>query len=713
MVLILVLIFVHVLATNDEEYANLKKLCFFNLNNVNIDEFFESTDYSELSIPEYDIIIDECDFSDPNTVVKWVTKGNREQSQRIIDKFEITELKYISEFYNVFDSGDEISVEKFWNFFFNAWFDPLKYFKLALSKKRKSLNSTEYEMVRYNNTNETVPKREKTINDVSIYDLPGYILSKITPGNYTKNRKVIVDMGDDVPKSIISQLSSNAAHIRKYGGFGNKTNRNKTRKPYNSSAPAAYTFLDRHVKKVKGWFGIYDKDMYGRRGIDHRDIVHAIYDQLINNDTFTTGLESRYSKLFSEFADEVYYKNSFVNLISNIYKRVTEHERFEKIKNNLYSNIIHGTPKSNWVKKLKLFYNNPQVRSLKLVDHVNKVNNNIMRVDSYLNILGYIYSNPDYNSDYIRNDSPIQFIKSLIRHNEMRKYGEEEEEEIGVYRNLPAYGDTNTTRISHPGDLFDLNYWNPDAAHWSGYAPDDKRRIRADGWLIIGFVPADVFAFLRWNWRYTLRSNLTMTYFPFLKDSYEPPNPFICLPRPLYLPDPRFGCRPPVFDYYPAMYPPGELDFFFDLGLCAPWRLPWDQFEALLQLVFTPLFGPIAYENPDVQDCFDTIEDITGLKLINNATGGQGSDALPMGLWQCMLPKSYLLILVVVFLFIIGVLIGKTCIVNAFNVAKESGSGVGSCCQDIKALRQECDRLNNLVQALNYSLLKHFQTVGK
>lgn len=209
------------------------------------------------------------------------------------------------------------------------------------------------------------------------------------------------------------------------------------------------------------------------------------------------------------------------------------------------------------------------------------------------------------------------------------------------YNNLPDYNSTDQV-IWHPSDYFQIEAWRVSDAHFEGFLPHQKRRPRL-------WIPADWIAMLYWIRDWGLRASIVRTALPFLEEFLPEARPDLCLPEWPFIPDPRFGCAPLLLAPFPALYRKENIRDIYNLNMCGQWRLPHQKFAGLVQLLLTPTLGPIIEEDEQ----FAKFLDVFHLRwIVNNATGLQGSDALPPAQHFCVLAAAPLTIFIFV---IIGI----------------------------------------------------------
>lgn len=665
------------------------QLCFLHLKDINIKEFFSDKTITQnkynfinrTRMPIFINITDDCDISNPNISIK-IVFDSIEDFHEITEYFNIVEWKYLNDFYNLIKGGT-MSVKKFWEFFFDTRNDPNKYIK----HKNENID----EVTKFSPGFADFMEKNAPFN---LGQIVGNILN-IFSLNYTTNRTIVKRVGNETPHNWYMQVTENIQKMR-------NQNISETFLNFNRSRERPYTIFEHTSKSIAEWAGFYDYNEQGKRKLNiWNDVILTLVNQSTYNDTFFSDIFKKISSEVKIFTSE---QIKLTSLIFNTYSRVTNDKKWEKIKNGFYDSIFSKRTNNNFM-RARVFLSNPLVRSFK-VEHLNIMNEKIQKISQYTNILKYVWGHTHEElkqTDYLRYDHIHNYLYDETK-----------------YYNLPPI-DSNTTWILHPGDVFDINFWNPDSSWFKGFHPDDDKKIRPIGALqipLLGLpfgilltvipIPADTFALMQWIWRYLLRSNITLTIFPFLSDFYEAPNDFLCLPAPPFLPDPRFGCEPPLIEFMPPLFPPDKIDEMFDINLCAPWRFNvYRQIEAMLQLVFTPLLGPFVEENPALKVFLNWLGDIPviGLKIVNNATGLPGTDALPFGLWQCIIYKIPLLLIIFGILIIAAWGILLSCWTNCLLLM--SSANVRSNSDEIRTIKRENMLSHKTQQIILISLLMH------
>ena len=283
--------------------------------------------------------------------------------------------------------------------------------------------------------------------------------------------------------------------------------------------------------------------------------------------------------------------------------------------------------------------------------------------------------------------------------------------------NLPEYGSDEKWILSI-FDVFDLRFWDPSESWFTGFHPVNRRKLRPLGltiliptalfpvWIPV-FVPSDIFSLLGWGWEYLLRSNITVTLLPFLEEYYEAPNEPNCLPAPFKVPEPFYGCAPPEIEAAPPIFPPENYTDLFVIELtsygipylpfCLPYRNPFKIVFFIIQGILTALLGPLTPNNPVINIIFDFIEKIFGFDFILG--NGEGTEALPVGMWQCILPQLFLLIVVSAFLIVVAVVIIFSCFKNC-RLAFLSSANISNE-NEIKDMSHELQQLYEMVRILS------------
>ena len=685
------------------------ELCFLHLSDVNIKEFFMGGDKTVLQnnyefvnrsmLMRFDSKTDDCDFTNPNISVK-IVFDTVDQLSQIIEIFNIVELGYLNDFYKLL-KGVSMGVLNFWKFFIGANWNPDKYIKTK--------GSTTYDLV-----------TESVLSNVIYRPDPYEMLSSAIGStlsqfstNYTTNMTEVIIYGDDVPKlhgltNINKQIWKMKRQNFTSKAFKAYRRRRANATKTNTSRIRPFTVFEYYSKSLGEWAGIYEYDEQGRRGLRFiDDIFYPLLHNAAYNHTFFDDIWNKISKDVSQVTIN---QASLLSLIYYTYKGVGSDPRWPKIKDGYYEAIYSKRSRYQFT-KLKVFFNHPLIREFKIENHFS-MNKRIYEIGALNRLLTYVYGHTPDNLKYtnwLRYEHPHNYLIENFRN----------VEEETKYYNLPPYNST-IAWIFHPGDVFDLNFWNPEAAWFSGFHPNDKRKIRPFTVIPIPIIlffmipipvpyPADTFAIIQWLWKYTLRSNITRQVFPFLDEFYDEPDEFMCLPAPPHVPDPRYGCSFPYIELMPPAFPPDKIAEMFDLNLCAPWRDPISQVEAMIQLVLTPSFGPLLAENPGLEVLIDLVGSvpIVGIKIINNATGEQGTDALPFGLWQCILFKLPLLIPAVGLLLAIVWGLITTIWRNLTLIIAESSAA--SMDEEIRILKQENMLSHKAQQMMMLTLIMYMQ----
>jgi hypothetical protein len=275
-------------------------------------------------------------------------------------------------------------------------------------------------------------------------------------------------------------------------------------------------------------------------------------------------------------------------------------------------------------------------------------------------------------------------------------------------------------------DFFDIRFWSPADCWFTGFHPDDRRKLRPIGLQVL-FLPVlvagDYFCIIGWVWNYTLRSNITITLLPFLEEYYEAPNEALCLPAPLRLPDPAYGCAPPTFEFAPPILDPDLYPEFFILEfcnvpplflcipLCRPYRNPFKNVLIIIQGILTTFLGSLLPENPFI----GVIENILNWISLNifqfefdfiliNGDFDEYS-------WICIFPQFFLLLVVAVFLIVIGLVILDSCYKNFRDIFRTSGNESNE--NKVKDLSHEMQQLYEMVKISLLAIVYNNQKIKK
>jgi hypothetical protein len=245
----------------------------------------------------------------------------------------------------------------------------------------------------------------------------------------------------------------------------------------------------------------------------------------------------------------------------------------------------------------------------------------------FFELVDNIYSGLEYNSK----DNSIKRINNLL------------------YKStLLAPYNSNITSLFNFLDIFTFGFYDPNQAYFTGYNSTDNRKFRF--WVLADWISAVI-----WENKHFWRSNFTRTYIPELSKYNDAPNETQCLPEFPKRPDPRLGCRFPTFEKFPSQFGPGDFtEFILNITQLDVWQF-WNfkaQLEMVPQLILTPLLGPIVDANPNLKAILTLIDPF--FKIINNATGLQGAEALPKFMLQINLPRfPFMLIVLIIIIWII------------------------------------------------------------
>ena len=409
--------------------------------------------------------------------------------------------------------------------------------------------------------------------------------------------------------------------------------------------------------------------------------------QLFTNVTFIKNI----GKIFSETIKVTSFQEVRLHaLIRKVYNGITNDDRWTKTKNTFY-NFLYGRQSKYNLKILYNVFKSKHIRSLSFKDSISVEGRyKLNRIREHINLINYAYSDEKCSS-YITNMNIYNYVRpklSVVVGNKRRSsrffdvpyYEGNPAISNTKYYNIPEY-DSDDEWTLHLFDFFDPRFWAISDSWFTGFHPDDRRKMRPLFSLPLGFtifsfftiplvavfplaafipipilIPSDFFSLTQWGWEWLLRANVTREFLPFLEDYYEPPNIEACLPPLPLLPDPEFGCKPPEFELAAPIFPRENYTDLFKiefteygipyLPFCLPYRNPFMALIWIIQLIFTPLLGPILGDLPAIEFINDFLDDTLGFGFISNTTGGQGTDALPVGLWQCLLPQLPFLILV-------------------------------------------------------------------
>jgi len=685
------------------------EVCYLHLRDIDVRNFFAGVDksifenqYSFISkneLPKYIQSTGECNIFDNITKIRIIfSYDSMDQLHELIDLFNIVEWKYLDNFYILFQ-GNTVNVKKFWGFFSDVFGDPDKYLKYK--------NLTSYELS--TNFSKIFGPQYAMF---SWGELIGHVMSMFVESYDIKSPSHVIYGVENMPMNWLIRINSKIVEMR------NSKYVHPSLLNYDRNAPRPYTIFEHSSKKFAEWMGIYDYDEQGRRRLNFiQDVFTPLLNQAVHNETF-------FSDIYSEISDnlELMSKNhlKLTTLIYDVFNRISSTKEWPKIKDSFY-NIFYGAHLKNRWTKTKTFFSHPKISGFKY-EYYGKLQRRLTDSHLLFKTLDYVYGHRHEN--YKMNSNGINHLRfqnprHYFKHPDFGRDILGERYDETKYYNIPLIGSGITT-IIHPGDIFDFDFWSTRNSWFSGFAPDDNKMLRPIGFFIIPLImPSDLFSMVEWGWAWVTRWNLTRTIFPFVVNRYPDADETICLPAFPYLPRPfEYGCRFPQIEPMPPLYPPEKISEAFSLSLCVPWRSPFRQIEAIPQLILTPLIGPLFESNPGLKWLNDFVASIPviGIRLVNNATGLRGTDALPFGLWQCMLFKLPLLgLLGLIALIILWVAIVST--YNNFMIINNSNQS-SSTVQDLEALKQDFMYNHSnlqLTMAVVYNQIKrgNFGGVGK
>lgn len=603
---------------------NITKLCYLHTNDIDLENFFyqfKEVD-ANFKFNKFDLTLDqflkmeklnECEFGDNSTYIKIIFDGKTiDEMIRFLEYFGMDKNKKLREFYNITMNIGSSPLISIW-----------KYYKKFISNNNDN-----------NNNNDTSSIESKIdITNLTVDSILGSYLSMF--GNL-KNRTLIKKMNDTVPRNFFLDTNIMINIMRKNGEYEKRRNTTKkfidshsyfvnetdpitqttTRYRIFKSWKNGNTWPEKISDKIGQFFGVYKDDGNGKHAFRiFDDFITPLIIKIKTDKTYLNRLWDRTKNT----AFEIYKPQ--IDFFGTVFSK----EHVSILGNALYNFLIRNRYNSimNTYEKVKLFVSNPLVQGFK-AEEVRKMNKRIEKIDKLGKMIFNSYEvNPnDKKIRYLRQSSlPDIFLENPINPGK-------------IFKNLPDAYNTNRTWYFDFADIFDLNFWNPNASTFTGYAPWDKRTFRV-------VVPADWISLGIQTGEYIIRSNITMTFLPWLRRFYALPNEAMCLPEPLMIPDPRYGCQLPDFALFPSLYPEDDIEGFFSEFLCLRWNTPWKDFEAVLQIILTPSLGPYVSGNQPLTLALNLVQSIPiiGLKLVNNETGLQGSQALPKGISLCLLPK--------------------------------------------------------------------------
>lgn len=133
------------------------------------------------------------------------------------------------------------------------------------------------------------------------------------------------------------------------------------------------------------------------------------------------------------------------------------------------------------------------------------------------------------------------------------------------------------------------------------------------------------------------------------------------------------------------------------MPFCLPYRNPFKIVLFIIQGILTASLGPITPDNPIINTIFDFISRIFHFDFILG--NGEGTEALPVGMWQCILAQVFLLIPVAAILIVIGIVIISSCFRNCRLAFLSSGNISNE--NKIKDLSHEVQQLYEMVRILS------------
>lgn len=632
-----------------EEEENSQKnhtntLCFIRFSDLNVTEFFkeiDSLDNNNTKKEDFNateffknyISLDYCDISNDDAKIKFVMSGNSMKNAKIfLRKYGGKRWRKIANYIDIFTTLNTTSTVK-------------DYVSLIEDEDSNILMSI-FKLV-YN----IFPLVNNTI-----------VMKNNTPTNWfiEGNRHINILRRNG---SLSWIRTSYKRFTDKYGSI------NENGELVLQNWKTGKSSYEKWSESIGNFFGVYNYDSKGRRGLKLiDDVVVPLAKQVLDNETFLPRLWEQIKIGANEIFDRDFW--IYTNFKNSLF-RVMESDDWKRLVNNIYSTFSYSRFSSK-LSRFKAFFNNENVYSLSSTEY-GEFNRRLLKIQQLNRLLDYAYTHNNENNfkktNLIRYTNPKDLLYPTYNVRK-RKNG------LLLSRNLPDYYDNTTQPIFNPLDALTLDFWwtNP---WFTGFAPGDKRKLRAIG-LELPFppfiIPSDLFAVVNWVWRWTLRSNVTLTFLPFLRGYYSDPDDSACLPRFPYVPDPEYGCAPPQYELIPPIFPPENISRLFSLDLCLPWFFPWSQIEAVFQMILTPTIGNLYLTDPVTKNIVDFIGAIPyiGIKLINNATGLPGTDALPLGIWMCMLWKLPLVILGMAIAIVIIYLVALSFYNNAKIIINES-----------------------------------------
>jgi len=259
-----------------------------------------------------------------------------------------------------------------------------------------------------------------------------------------------------------------------------------------------------------------------------------------------------------------------------------------------------------------------------------------------------------------------------------------------IRRVLPEYG-SDEIWVINPADLFDLSFYNPADAFFTGFAPADRRQIRPINpfifWNVIylspltffSAVPADSISVTIWFVKYMLRNNITYTIFPELEAVGGQVNEPGCLPPTFKVPDTAYGCKPPTVTLIPPAGSPELMGELVNPAACIEYVNPVRSVEGFIQVMLTPSLGPFVINGSTwFQLGIDLVTMFTTLEII--VPGG----VVPEKQAYCILSQVFAVLILIIFGFIFGwglfVEFARTIwevIVDVFSLGALFGAGGG------------------------------------
>lgn len=545
---------------------NTKDLCYLRLDDINVNKFFsdillkhsinKTLPYKIFGTNKgnFDKRFDDCDIFNNDTSIKIVFGKNASKIAEFLKIFNVKEMRFFTEFLDLIKNKEKIKVKDFWDFWLSTYFYPKKYDKpnLEIPSFDLTINNTA------NNTENKLP--HKVISVVSNF----LGMNR----EYNSSKRLIINRNSS--NNIFVTISKNAYKLR----TNNFSNEGIDPIGYYTSNILVSTssFLKSVTKSFSELFGIYDKDEEGRKPFRFlKDFTYPFLNEISKNKTYSRFV----SKSVENFSKGVMtnlqkIKKIRLNaLIIFVVNKIREDFRWTNIKNDLYNTFLGKQSKY----ALKMIYNilkNPEVRSLKFPDFVFNTPK-MIKIEKHLIFMKYVFGQHNlHKSTVIRHTNFFNYIPynddfvEYSSNSTYKRFMNVQYYEGQKDYNLPEYGSGERWILSI-FDVFDLRFWDPGDSWFTGFHPDDRRKLRPLGLTILVptpiaplflpvLVPSDFFSLIGWVWEYALRSNITITLLPFLEEYYEAPNEAMCLPAPFKVPEPLYGCAPPVFEAAPPNF---------------------------------------------------------------------------------------------------------------------------------------------------------------